>query len=279
MTRLKRILKQAVVGFLRLAYGDRVRKHRIPLGPIAGRYLYLAPATSIRMFVGIDEPAVARLTRAVLREGDVVYDVGAHVGYTMILFADLVGQGGSVHAFELVPSTAALLRQARDANGLKQCVVHAVGASDSSESIVIRVTNTLMGSIADADAGNPGGIAETCQLVRLDDYRVQHGIASPTLMKIDVEGAEVKALRGAERTLRTAVPLLVVEFHNIEVLREGFQWLTERGYVLHDLSGSRIQQEHVTAMNTYYGSLFCYDPTVAWHVDRVGSAGRSGLRT
>jgi FkbM family methyltransferase len=272
MSRLQRVLKRALVAGFRLVYGSKIKRHRVPLGPIAGRFLYMAPATSLRMFIGIDEPAIARLTRAVLKEDDVVYDIGAHVGYTMVLFADLVGRGGRVHAFELLPSTAELLRKARDANGLSQCAVHAVGASDSNEPIVVHASDTLMGSIARDDAANVGGISEVCQLVRLDDYRHRYAIAAPALIKIDVEGAEVKALRGAEDTLRTAVPLLIVEFHNIDVLREGFAWLTERGYLLQDMSGARLQQARVAAMSSYYGSLFCYDPTVAWHVDRVRAA-------
>ena len=52
-----------------------------------------------------------RLYLSLIREGDVVFDLGANLGYFTLLFSDLVGRGGEVHAFEPVPPTFARLRE------------------------------------------------------------------------------------------------------------------------------------------------------------------------
>jgi hypothetical protein len=77
--------------------------HRIPFGPNRGRLIYCSITISPRMYFGVDEQWVALLAREYVKPGDVVYDVGAHVGYTTLLFA---AHAGHVHAFELVPSVA-----------------------------------------------------------------------------------------------------------------------------------------------------------------------------
>ena len=58
------------------------------------------------MYFGFNEPWLAKLAQQYLRPGDVVYDIGAHVGYTCVLFAQCVGDAGVVHAFEILPSVA-----------------------------------------------------------------------------------------------------------------------------------------------------------------------------
>ena len=52
-----------------------------------------------------------RLYISILRKGDVVIDAGANVGYFTMLFSDLVGAYGHVHAFEPVPATFSLLSE------------------------------------------------------------------------------------------------------------------------------------------------------------------------
>ena len=72
---------------------------------------------------GIVEQVVSEAAERILRTGDVVFDVGANLGFTSLHFADLVGPQGKVFAFEPDPELANRLYKVRDLNSLPQLVV------------------------------------------------------------------------------------------------------------------------------------------------------------
>ena len=100
------ILKNIARKGLSFFFGRTPRIHRIPFGPNRGRNIFISFDISPRMYFGIDEPWIAELAQTKINPGDVVYDLGAHIGYTCLLFAQRVGKTGFVHAFEILPSVA-----------------------------------------------------------------------------------------------------------------------------------------------------------------------------
>jgi FkbM family methyltransferase len=135
--------------------------------------------------------------------GDVVLECGAHHGFLTILIAHWAGPGGRVTAFEASPASAAILRENIELNGLQSRVrveARAVGARAGSlkisdESNSVPLTGRL----------EPG---VKVPVVPLDDY----ADLEPTLIKLDIEGYEVEALRGATNILRRR-PKLAIEVH------------------------------------------------------------------
>ena len=264
------MLRKSAVRLLELVYGDELRAHRIPFGPNVGRYLYTKPSISVRMLLGIDEPELVRVAKRVLRTGDTVYDAGAHIGYTCVLFASLVGSAGNVQAFELLPSTAAILRRTLDLNRLTSCTIHEVGLSDSDRSSRISINERCMGSSEFAQGPDFNGRADDCRIYRLDSYRRLTPIPSPTLIKIDVEGAEVKALQGAEQTIRESGPLMIVEFHTAKLLVQGLEWLVDAGYEVMLPKGEPLTVRSARNLRLFHGSVVCHKPDCAWHSERLG---------
>jgi FkbM family methyltransferase len=180
-----------------------------------------------------EQPSYRRFAEVVKR-GDVVYDIGAHYGTYSIIAARRVGAQGLVVAFEPAPETRELLIRHLEwnrASGPVRVVAKACGA---------RSGNMPLWSAGRADGGasivpRSGTRAETVDVTTVDQVSEESG-RPPALMKIDVEGAEFDVLRGAERTLATARPTVLLSTH--PVLLRGQQtseeallaWLGERGY-------------------------------------------------
>jgi FkbM family methyltransferase len=156
---------------------------------------------------------------AIVRRGDVVFDVGANVGYYTLLFSHLVGSRGQVHAFEPVPPTFELLaanveRERRFDNVvLNDC---ALAAADGSLPLFVPGSDYGQASIARHGAGSWAAPREvltyTCRATTVDGYLgTQRGERPPSFVKCDVEGAELRVLEGAVATLRKRPPLLHLE--------------------------------------------------------------------
>jgi FkbM family methyltransferase len=146
------------------------------------------------------------------RDGATVLDVGANVGAYTLLFARSVGDEGHVYAFEPAAASRAGLERHLSINGLTgRVTVRPEAISDRA------------GSVPFIDAGTHGdnrlvpvATAETRSVpsLSIDEFCEASGL-SPDVIKIDVEGAELAALRGARRTIagRGAALTLFVELH------------------------------------------------------------------
>jgi FkbM family methyltransferase len=147
-------------------------------------------------------------TRAALfaevRPGDVFYDIGAHGGVYSLTY--LARCGGQVHSFEPMPEE--LLLNFR-LNGVSGERVHAVAVGDQAGTA--RMTTRLRSrNHVDAAAGD-----REVPIVRLDDYARERGLPDPQWIKIDIEGMELPALRGAEQILSRARPVVICEINQL----------------------------------------------------------------
>ena len=211
--------------------GTRPRVHRIPFGPVRGRKIFMSPQISLRMWFGVDEPWIARLCEKLLRPSDVVYDLGAHVGYTTVLFAHTLNGTGAVHAFEILPSTADLLGKTVEANGFWNIAIHNVGLGAEEALFDLPVGPTAMTSLLANKL--EGQESEPCKVVKLDDYRREHALPLPALIKMDIERAEIDCLMGSLELINECRPTMIIAFHSKDLLRQGYTLLTSLDYELH----------------------------------------------
>ena len=84
---------------------------QVQRGAAKGIWLHLNPRTGSGYFNGDVEPEVQEVLQKYLRPGMIFYDVGANIGFFSLLAARLVGEQGSVVAFEADPEIAARLRE------------------------------------------------------------------------------------------------------------------------------------------------------------------------
>jgi FkbM family methyltransferase len=183
--------------------------------------------------LGTTELAIQMLFCAFIAEGDVIWDVGACIGFFTLLAARLVGERGRVIAIEPIPDNASALHANLELNGFTNVAVVASAASDHSGSATMHKLDEqptwakLDTAETDFGQGRSGNAMEV-PLTTLDGLLDDH--PAPALVKIDVEGAEVAALRGADRLMREARPVVVCECHGTNA--HVAELLEAKGYVL-----------------------------------------------
>ena len=138
--------------------------------------------------------AQMQLLSTLIRPGDVVWDVGAHIGFVTLTAARQAGAGGRVHAFEPSARNRKLLSRHVRWNGLSNVAVHPFALSDSNG-------EARFGGSGTSKMYSLGGGTEVVQ-TRTGASLVDGGLcAPPTFMKIDVEGAEADTLTGTMSVL------------------------------------------------------------------------------
>jgi len=240
---------------LEMILGTQTRVHRIPLGPIRGRKIVMSPQISLRMWLGIDEPWIARLSQKLLRPSNVVYDLGAHIGYTTVLFAHALKGTGAVHAFEILPSTAEYLQKTVEANGFENVTIHVVGLGAEDAVYDLPVGPTAMTSLRAKKL--EGQKCEQGKVVKLDNYWREKGLPLPTLIKMDIERAEIDCLMGSLKLIDACRPTLIIAFHSKDLLRQGYTLLTSLDYELHNQRGLLTADSIEEIRGSFNDSILC----------------------
>jgi FkbM family methyltransferase len=188
-------------------------------------------------FAGTLEQRSRDYLYSVVRPGDVFFDIGAHGGlYSLTLlrrFPEL-----RVFSFEPLPDD---LRANFELNGLKTDNIHAVALGEASGTAWITTSNRAANHLTNA----PSDDCAQVMIVRLDDYAALHSLPSPDWIKIDVEGMELPALRGARRLLESHQPVVICEINHlfnrfIPRLEDLTEFMASLGYCLYRLTMNQL---------------------------------------
>jgi FkbM family methyltransferase len=174
------------------------------------------------------EPTVALAIRDHCRPGEVVFDVGANAGALALLMSRLVGPRGIVCAFEASPRIIDKTHY-----NLVKAGCHNVSLFHKA---VWHTTGELLNIAAGTHLNDHIAATVTGMVVRsvaLDDFAAA-GDFRPAFIKMDIEGAELDALRGMPRLLREVRPLLVLE--QLPPDMRCHELLAEAGYLAVDLA-------------------------------------------
>ncbi len=168
--------------------------------------------------------------------GDCVIDAGACFGDTTLAFADAVGAGGQVHAFEVVPDNLAVARHNLSLNprfaATVRCNAQALGAGSAR----LYLHGSGPGAIVN---GEPGGLP--VDVISIDEYVAREALTQVDFIKMDIEGSESQALDGAIETLRRFRPKLAISlYHRPEDLTRIPLWVDNLGL------GYRLHLDHYT---------------------------------
>ena len=204
---LRRALRAAYHRLLALRTGGRGLASTLP----GGEVVRILPEYRFVTWNPLEYAAF----REAVSPGGVALDVGANVGAYTLLLGRWVGPEGRVYAFEPSPGAFEGLRRHLALNALEGVVTPVRAAvSDAVGSAVLEGSGfsgsnrLLPGGAIPVDGGL--SVATTT----LDEFCAERGIV-PSFIKVDVEGAELAALRGARETIRAAGPRLAlfVEMH------------------------------------------------------------------
>ena len=154
---------------------------------------------------------------AMIRSGDTVFDIGAHIGSFTIPFARAVGPSGRVFAFEPNAQTRELLEinsELNDLANIVETVPVAVGREDANYTIAVDRRNTGAAHLLRIDGPATDAVGTT-----LDHWVGEARISSIDFIKLDVEGMEVEVLDGAGALLERTRPTLLVEVDSSQLSR------------------------------------------------------------
>jgi FkbM family methyltransferase len=203
-------------------------------GPARGLRLLIDPQHEKYYWTGAYERPVQGAFEALLRPGDVVWDIGAHIGFFSLLAARQVGREGVVHALEPSPANRDRLEATLRLNGETRVHVHALAVSGERGARRLYGENSTASFIPrDESPINVDGRTLDDLLDELD---------TPDFVKLDVEEAELDCLRGARELLTSVRPILVMELHRDADIDEANKLLEE--YELH-----RVSSRHWIALS------------------------------
>jgi FkbM family methyltransferase len=200
------------------------RPLRLPIrsGPLRG--LRWSIGTGLRFLRGTYEQPKAEALVKLVGVGDIVCDVGAHMGYFTAIASLQAGPTGRVHAFEPRPLNFSMLQGHIRANALDNVVaVQAAVGERPGEGRFDRQTGTGTGHLSQR-----GDLV--VRVVSLDDLYSSGALPRIDVLKVDVEGGETAVLAGAMRVLEELRPRLILATHGQSTHEHCLSVLKSLGY-------------------------------------------------
>lgn len=185
-------------------------------GDLAGAK-WIVGSSNHGCWLGTFERAKQRVFAQTIQQGDVVYDIGANVGFYTLLAAMTAH---SVFSFEPLPRNLAYLRKHIELNSCRNVQVLDVAVSDrNGKGYFQEHESNAMGHLSEQGTLEVGMIA-------LDDL----DLPPPSVIKMDIEGGELSALLGARATIAHYRPKIFLATHGQEVHAKCLEFLAILGY-------------------------------------------------
>jgi FkbM family methyltransferase len=210
-------------------------------------YMELSPAEHIQQqlfWYGYYEKDIVALIKKILQPNIIFLDIGANIGY-FSLYTAISEPTSIVIAFEPVEEIFRKLEENISANNLKNVVTIKAAVGEINEERELYISgpdNQGMSSFRQPE--NFSGKKETVRVWCLDDWFATSGLSRIDLIKLDVEGSELAALKGMKKALQSFRPALIVEV-NPETLslfnlspRDVYDYLEALEYIGYPISGS-----------------------------------------
>jgi FkbM family methyltransferase len=199
----------------------------------------------------------------IIRPGDFVVELGGHIGYLAVYFAHLVGPQGKVLVFEPGPNNLPYVR--RNVASYKNTTVVPKAVSDFDGQGQLYIENltgandtlckdfpSLVGNLRACGISGLKSSTIPIECITLDSVFRETDLPRPSVVKIDVEGAELSVLRGMDDLLRRDDVAIMIEVTQDRA--EVYRLLEERGYVLFNDAREPIKDRK----QVHDDNVFCF---------------------
>lgn len=237
------------------AWPDRVR--RTPWGPkiVVDYSQYVEKALAEGTY---EKDVIAQFSKECQKGYDHFADIGSNIGFYSLLFAHVTEDTKRVDAYEPIPFNGARLLENVRLNGYQSINIHSFALAESRGQAEMQINESALGesTLGKRMYSQPARQHVQTTTETIDGvYGVENG---PDIMKIDVEGAEIRVFRGGQKTIRAHTPELFVEYHPRLVREMGgsveelVKLLDEAGYqrFYHVQSGEQKSLEALTELST-----------------------------
>jgi FkbM family methyltransferase len=197
------------------------------------------------MMSGTYEQEITRTLIRLLNQGDCVIDIGANVGALSLLASKLVGSSGKVISIEPGQLTHDRFRLTIERNSIKNIHLLKIGISDEPGILTWNMDPSNPGNACLLDTSD----GEKIDVHTLDSVVSELLLSSVKLIKIDVEGMELKCLTGGLKTITEFKPIVIFETLEAFVDTNGYghidsleKFFLDRGYNIFEVDTRGIRQ-------------------------------------
>jgi len=218
-------------------------------GILKGRKIYFDPKEQWQkeMLEGIYDQFIFDYLKTIDLDGKVIFDIGTHIGFHSLCFAQLVGPKGKVYSFEPNHFNMERFRMilSKNIDLSERIVPYEVAVSNSNGKEIFISSDNIEGGTSSGGFINSadtlwekdiyeketGFKRSEVKTVKLDDIEKELKITDdPSLIKIDVEGAEGLVLGGGKVLLSKFKPIILMEIHSIKNMFSAMNILNELDY-------------------------------------------------
>ena len=211
---------------------------------IEGRKMYLDDGDALFLSInGIHENIITNLIKKEIHSGDIVVDIGAHIGYYTLQFANLVGPTGKVYAFEPEPKNFELLKKNVQINKYDNVVLIQKIVSDKDG--IVEFFISKFDSIGNKlFKSNEAGSSIKIESTTLDEY-FKDLKEKIDFIKMDIQGGEGKAILGMKNLLKENKNLKIIQEWWPDALKQNntnpedhLKFLQHIGYKIYEIDGT-----------------------------------------
>lgn len=187
---------------------------------IDGQKMFLDSLDSMRLSInGIYDEFETKTLKKIIKTDDVVFDIGANIGYYTLIFARLVGRSGKVFSFEPESTNFELLKKNAKINGYTNIEFFCKAISNSNKTTKLFLDKKNKGGHSLIDKIEDRESIEI-KSIRIDDYFKNQNI---DFVKIDIEGFEFEAIKGMSELLEKS--------NNVKIMTEFNPYLLKKSEI------------------------------------------------
>jgi len=203
-----------------LSINRRIRRNTTPkIVNVLGHKMYLDDLDTLHLAInGVWEPLETNLVKNTIKEGDVVLNIGANIGYYTLLAARLVGPKGKVYAFEPDKTNFEIIKKNIRINNYENIIPVNKAVLNKTGKAKLYLSTENKGSHRIYQAGDSRKYVEI-DVVSIDDF-FKNKEDKVDFILMDIEGSEAKAFEGMKKVLR--------KNKKVKILTEFWDWAIEK---------------------------------------------------
>lgn len=273
-SRLKRIIKDPIrtIPYFIMQYFAYIHPYKVKYKTLWGdKMSFYLPEAGAIYYYGFFEANLSNFFINFFKEGDVFFDVGAHVGYYTMLATSLVGQDGHVCSFEPTPRTFESLKE--NIKNKKNVEAYNVAILDKDSEIEFfdygpkySAFNSFKKRTSDEIFFKDRATKIRVKTISLDSFCKDKNM-SPTIIKIDAEGSEHLILKEMNYVLDNLYPLVTIEVSGGEEWKDNcvqsIDILVKKGYLCFEISLDGYLKTHIPK------SVYSYDNLLFVHPEKL----------
>jgi len=211
----------------------------IQRGPLRGMSWFCNREHQFWMPLGVYEKETTQWLENQIQTDTIFFDIGANAGYFSLL-GSRIAKCGKVISFEPVPTNIETIKSHISENKINNIIIEPIVISDKACLVEFSIEKTNANShISDVKiehaVSNPLNTINV-QSVTLDEFSLEKKI-TPNVVKMDVEGAEVKVLMGAANLLKSGNAVWIISTHSTSLYEDCKNIMQSYGYRIDSLHG------------------------------------------